>query len=177
MFSNCSMCVHACVHQAHTKWSGHWQIQESGYRTGLTHSKALKDRTGRAAQEAARSKPTGAALARWLLVSVLPIHQGCGFDLRPGHTQESTNERVNKWNNKLMFPSLSPTPSKNKKLTGALEVYQKGYYIPHQETFKLNFRRTNAGQTKRTYDWFSRQARCSCQFPTMINAKGPSQSS
>ena len=37
------------------------------------------------------------------------IHKGWGFDPRSGHIQESTNECINNWNNKLM--SLSPPPS------------------------------------------------------------------
>ena len=35
-----------------------------------------------------------------------PTCPGCGFGLRSRHTQESTSECRNKWNNKLMFLSL-----------------------------------------------------------------------
>ena len=35
------------------------------------------------------------------------MHQGCGFDPQSGHIQESMNERINKWDNKSMFLSLS----------------------------------------------------------------------
>ena len=39
--------------------------------------------------------------------NVIPIHQGCEFIPRSGHIQESTNECINKWNNKSMFLSFS----------------------------------------------------------------------
>ena len=39
--------------------------------------------------------------------STVPIHLGGGFGLRAGHTQESTDECINEWNNRLTF-SLSP---------------------------------------------------------------------
>ena len=43
--------------------------------------------------------------------SIIPIPRGCGLDLwsGSGHTQESINERINKWSNTLLllFPSLS----------------------------------------------------------------------
>ena len=38
--------------------------------------------------------------------SIIPIYQGCMVNCHSGHIQESTNEYINKWNNKLMFLSL-----------------------------------------------------------------------
>ena len=38
--------------------------------------------------------------------NIIPIHQGCGFDPRSGHIQESTNECIKKCDNKLMSLSL-----------------------------------------------------------------------
>ena len=43
-----------------------------------------------------------------LLISVVPTLQGCGFDPQSGHMQASTNECINKWNNKSMFLCLPP---------------------------------------------------------------------
>ena len=44
------------------------------------------------------------------------MHQGCGFDPWSGHTQESINECMNKWNKELVFLSLkSINKIKNKK--------------------------------------------------------------
>ena len=40
----------------------------------------------------------------WLVSGVL-IHQICRFDPQSGPMQESTNECLNKWNNKLVSPS------------------------------------------------------------------------
>ena len=42
--------------------------------------------------------------------SIVPLPQGLGFDPHSGHTRESTNECINKWNNKSMFLSLSLPP-------------------------------------------------------------------
>ena len=41
--------------------------------------------------------------------SVVPIHQGYGFDPQSGHIQESTDKWIHKWNNKFLslFLSLS----------------------------------------------------------------------
>ena len=48
----------------------------------------------------------------WLGSSVVPIYQVCGFYTLSGYVQESTNECINKWNNKSMFLSFSLyTPS------------------------------------------------------------------
>ena len=38
------------------------------------------------------------------------MHLGLGLDPRSGHVQESASECVHKWNNKLMFPSVSLSP-------------------------------------------------------------------
>ena len=46
--------------------------------------------------------------------SVIRIQQGCGFNLRSGHIQESTNECIKKWNNKLMSVCLSLSLKINK---------------------------------------------------------------
>ena len=54
-----------------------------------------------------KSKKANVALAGWLSrVEHHPTHQGCRFDLWSGHVQESTNECIHKWNNKLMCLSL-----------------------------------------------------------------------
>ena len=45
--------------------------------------------------------------------STILLCQGCGFDPRSGHMQESTNECINKWNNILI--SLSPCRKQNIK--------------------------------------------------------------
>ena len=36
------------------------------------------------------------------LISKVLICQGCGFDSQSGHIKESTNECINKWNNKKL---------------------------------------------------------------------------
>ena len=46
---------------------------------------------------------------------VILIHQGCGFDPWSRYIEDSTNECINKWNNKSMFFSLSKKKSINKK--------------------------------------------------------------
>ena len=50
--------------------------------------------------------------------SIAPICEGYGLDRQSGHIQESTNECMNKWNNKSVFLSLHPPlllPSSLKK--------------------------------------------------------------
>ena len=45
--------------------------------------------------------------------SVIPTCQGGGFDSPSQHIQESTNECINKWNNRRVFLSLSLNQSIN----------------------------------------------------------------
>ena len=46
------------------------------------------------------------ALSKYSVESIIPICQGWGFNPWLGHIQESTNECMNKWNNKLISLSF-----------------------------------------------------------------------
>ena len=48
--------------------------------------------------------PWPGSSVRW---SIIPLCQGCGFDLWPGHIQEAMNECISKWHNKSIVFSLS----------------------------------------------------------------------
>ena len=48
--------------------------------------------------------------------SIILIHQGCRFDPQSGYIQESTNECINKWNDKPMFLPLSRKSINGKKI-------------------------------------------------------------
>ena len=70
--------------------------------------------------------------------SIVLIRQGCGFDPPSGHIQETTNEHMGRWNNRLflslsLFPPpfllLSPLPlSKISKLKKNFKLYVKLIY-------------------------------------------------
>ena len=54
-------------------------------------------------------------VAHWVR-ALSRLHQGCGFNPQSGHIRESTNECINKWNNKLISASLSSQFFKKEKI-------------------------------------------------------------
>ena len=61
----------------------------------------MKKKKARETREEKQIKETS-ALAGKLSWLEHHLNQGCRFDFQSGHTQEPTNECINKWDNKLM---------------------------------------------------------------------------
>ena len=64
-----------------------------------------------------RNTKPGLGWVAQLSKSVVPIHQGFGFDSPSGQIQKSTNECINKWRNKsvFLFPQSPSLKYINKK--------------------------------------------------------------